>query len=58
MGGREPSFALQPKNSISKSEGLGKDLSLLAICLYTMFTYDDEVPRKMSESDLSVIINV
>lgn len=40
------SFVLQPKHSISKSEGLGIDLSLLAVCLYTMFTYDNEVPKK------------
>lgn len=47
-GGRKrlSSFALQPTNSISKSGGLGIDLSLLAVCLYTMFTYDNEVSEK------------
>lgn len=39
-------FALQPTHSISKSDGFGIGLSSLAVCLYTMFTYDNEVLEK------------
>lgn len=39
-------LALQPTHSISKSDGFSVGLSSLAVCLYTVFAYDNKVLEK------------